>query len=207
MMQADFLGEGKFARLAVYHSVRKFVDQCTVHTMTHVFNSSTAADYNGVREVRMLATLLGIYPVQVQLVPDPLDEVVEVQVQVTADDSAVRLISEAVHFLHTNSVDLVVDIQARHILAVAQQHVNKLVDSDVFADHDITVMNLVALQDGTDHLLINLGQRQTHGLRHNNATTRLFLENNIGLRLVQTNADIIQLLLEKRALLRRLGRI
>ena len=93
MMQADFLGEGKFARLAVYHRVRKFVDQCTVHTMTHVFNRSTAADYNGVREVRMLATLLGIYPVQVQLVPDPLDEVVEVQVQVTADDSAVRPIS------------------------------------------------------------------------------------------------------------------
>ena len=68
-------------------------------------------------------------------------------------------------------------------------------------------MNLVPLQDGADHLFVNLGEREAHGLGHHNPAGALALEDHVRPLLVQPHTDILKLLFEQRALLRRLGRV
>lgn len=53
------------------------------------------------------------------MLPDFLEEAIEVESHVAADDNGVGLFGNEVHFLHGNSVDFVVAIKAFDVLSVA----------------------------------------------------------------------------------------
>lgn len=197
MVETDFLGSGELAALAVYERVLELFGERPVYLVTDVFDRGTLSHHQWIREVGSLSALFGVDAVDAELVPHGVLEVVNVEVLFDRDDDRVGLSRELVHLLHADRVDLVVDVEAGDVVAVTEHHVDELVDSDVLSEHDIDVVHLVSLQDGTDHLFVNLGECETHGLGDDDTTGVLFAEDHIGLGLVETDTDGLEFPFEK----------
>lgn len=61
-------------------------------------------------EIGVLSSLLGIYPQQVQVLPDSLHQVVHVQVHFTAHHDSVGGSGQLIYLFDRNRVDLVVTL-------------------------------------------------------------------------------------------------
>ncbi|KAI3481758.1 hypothetical protein L1887_55605 [Cichorium endivia] len=198
VIEAHLLARGELAALAVDEGILELVDEGAVDLVTDVFDRGALAHHQWIREVGTLAALLGVDAVHAELVPHDVLEIVDVEVGFDRDDDRVGLPGELVHLFHADRVDLVVDVEAGDVVAVAEHDIDEFVDGDVLPEHDVYVVHLVALEDGADHPLVDLGEREAHGLGDDDASGVLLAEDDVWLGLVEADADGLELLLEQR---------
>lgn len=126
--------------------------------VAHMFNCCATTYDQTVFKIRKLASSFGIHSHQVQLLPDGFHQIIHVEVLLARNDDRVRLTCQPVHLLHCDLVNLVVAliiesyqsglsiespfmtyVDALDVSPVAQNHINKLVDRDIFTNDDISV--------------------------------------------------------------------
>ena len=74
------------------------------------------------------------------------------------DASILRILHEVIDILNRNGIDLVVDIDALHILAISLDSINQVFNIIVTVELDMAIVDLVLLHDTLDHTLIDLSQ-------------------------------------------------
>lgn len=133
-----------------------------VDPVAHILNGAVVAHNERLAKVRVGALALGVDAHEVELLPAPVDDVLDAEVELAAHDDGVVLARELVEEVERDAVDLVVDVQALDVLAVVlHDDVDEVVDGDVLvADEHLAVEDLVVAEDVVDHLLVNsLGGR------------------------------------------------
>ena len=74
------------------------------------------------------------------------------------DASILRILHEVIDILNRNGIDLVVDIDALHILAISLDSIDQVFNIIVTVELDMAIVDLVLLHDALDHTLIDLSQ-------------------------------------------------
>ena len=74
------------------------------------------------------------------------------------DAGILRILHELIDILNRNSIDLVVDIDALHILAISLDSIDQVLNIIVAIELDVAIVDLVLLHDTLDHSLIDLSQ-------------------------------------------------
>ena len=74
------------------------------------------------------------------------------------DASILRILHEVIDILNRNGIDLVVDIDALHILAISLDSIDQVFNIIVTVELDMAIVDLVLLHDTLDHTLIDLSQ-------------------------------------------------
>eukprot|EP00160_Parvularia_atlantis_P021656 Unigene9472_Nuclearia_a/m.28918 Unigene9472_Nuclearia_a/g.28918 ORF Unigene9472_Nuclearia_a/g.28918 Unigene9472_Nuclearia_a/m.28918 type:complete len:389 (-) Unigene9472_Nuclearia_a:1-1167(-) len=171
----------------------------------HMLHGRAAPQDQPAGKVRVLAAPLGVDADQVQVLPDLLDQVVQVEVLGRADHDRVGQARQPVHFLDGHLINLVVAVEALHVLAPPDDNVDKLVGRRVLADDDLSVEDLVLVQDHVDHLLVQV--RELDRRVERDAAALLDLEVDVGWPRVEPDADVVQLLCQKLALDLALARV
>lgn len=65
----------------------------------------------------------------------------------TSDDSRVWLTGEAIHIFNRDDINLVVDVQALDVLAIAFNDIDQVVRRGVFTEKNFAVVHLVLVKD------------------------------------------------------------
>uniref|UniRef100_A0A8W7Q3G9 Uncharacterized protein n=1 Tax=Anopheles coluzzii TaxID=1518534 RepID=A0A8W7Q3G9_ANOCL len=177
-----------------------FVD--VPHTSAYL---NCAASNQAIVKVGRCARFLRVHADQLQVLPQHLQQVVQVEVHIAAHHHRERLAGQPVHLLDRDLIDLVVHVDARQIDPVAGHHVDELVLRAVLPEQDLRVENLERVQYRLYHLFVAPGQRA--GRVKADATPLLDLEVDVGLALVQPQPDRLQLVLEQIPVHVRLGRV
>ena len=97
----------------------------------------------GFDEVGGLAAALRVDSRKSQVLPNMIDQNINIQLIVHAHHRAVRHPREPVDFLNRNGVDLVVHVKALDVFPVPQAHVDEVINAAVFAEKDFSVVDLV----------------------------------------------------------------
>lgn len=153
----------KLGRLAPDKRVAEVGDNGSVDAVADVLDRRAFTETDGVCQVGLRATLLGVdcrfreergewgQPGQgarpdatdrpqtldeCELLPDPLEEVVKVEIGLARDGERHVESGESVDLLDRDRVNLVVDIEAGDVFPVAEEDVNELILVNVLADHD-----------------------------------------------------------------------
>ena len=74
------------------------------------------------------------------------------------DAGILRILHELIDILNRNGIDLVVDIDALHILAISLDSIDQVFNIIVTVELDMAIVDLVLLHDTLDHTLIDLSQ-------------------------------------------------
>ena len=74
------------------------------------------------------------------------------------DAGILRILHELIDILNRNGIDLVVDIDALHILAISLDSIDQVFNIIVTVELDMAIVDLVLLHDALDHTLIDLSQ-------------------------------------------------
>jgi len=143
-----------------------------------------------VREVRARSLSLRVGAHQPQHVPQLLPQNVKPQFVHCRNHCVVRILRYCVHFFQRDCVDFVVDVEALHVLPIAFDAIDEVVDVVVAPEVDVSVVDLVLLEDVLDHLLVDLGElciRVEH-----NSSSLLDLDRNVWSLLVESDADVFE---------------
>uniref|UniRef100_A0A182U889 Uncharacterized protein n=1 Tax=Anopheles melas TaxID=34690 RepID=A0A182U889_9DIPT len=177
-----------------------FVD--VPHTSAYL---NCAASNQTIVKVGRCARFLRVHADQLQVFPQHLQQVVQVEVHIAAHHHRERLAGQPVHLLDRDLVDLVVHVDARQIDPVAGDHVDELVLRAVLPEQDLRVENLERVQYRLYHLFVAPGQRA--GRVKADPAPLLDLEVDVGPALVQPQPDRLQLVLEQIPVHVRFGRV
>ena len=140
-------------------------------------------------EVWCLTSALRVDAHQAKLIPDFIKKDIDAKFHVDRDASVLRVVSNCVNIFDRDGIDLVVDVDALHILAIAFNRVDQVTDIVVSIELHVGVVDLVLLHDGLDHALIDLGQ--LHGCTEMDTTGFLRLDNDLGFFFVETDACVL----------------
>jgi hypothetical protein len=102
--------------------------------MADVRHCCTITQNNAFGQVRFLAAFLREHLDQIQVFPYFLDQVVQIQSHVTRYDDGVGYAGQAIEFFDGNLIDFIVDVQARHVNAIAHDDVDEIVSTAVFSE-------------------------------------------------------------------------
>lgn len=102
--------------------------------VTDVLDRDASPQDETVVEVWRLSWFLRVDTNESQVLPERLEQVVQVQLHVATDDNRMRLPCDSVHFLQRNLIDLVVNVKAGHVNSVSRNHIDKVVSRAVFAE-------------------------------------------------------------------------
>ena len=148
-------------------------------------------------EVRGAAAALAEDAHEAHGVPHARQQVVEVQLEVHGHDDRVRLPRELLDVLERDHVDLVVDVEAPHVLAVPVDDVDELVRAVVAAEQDLAVVEPELVQDRVHRLRGVVAElRQRHRRVELDAARRLLHERDVRRRLVQPQPHGLELPLQ-----------
>ena len=164
---------------------------------------------DAVVKVGRATRLLGVHADEVKVLPQLVLKVLQIELHLAAektrfqgckqtfvfiisspDDHAVRLPSQPIYLLEGDLVDLVVNVEAGHVHAVALDDVDKLVGAAVLAKEYLRVEDLVFVQDHLHQLLVHPGEG--HGRVKADAAGLLLLEVNVRGPLVQPDSYALQ---------------
>jgi hypothetical protein len=104
-----------------------------------------------------------VNPNQRQLLPTPLNHILDPEIELTAHNHGMRLACQLIQVRDPDTVDLVVHVQALDVLPVVfHDCVDEVVYGGVFvADEDLAVEHLVVFEDVVEHFLVEvLGRRR-----------------------------------------------
>ena len=168
-----------------------------VDSVTEVEHAALGARNNDGRiVVRDLSLGLCVDSDQVQVVPDLGHQVVKVPFVLSTDGHVVRELVEQVKLLNRDSVNLVEDIDAWDIDAIAFNDIDKVIHGVVFLELNVAVGNPVLVQDSTNGVVRHLGHLAAVRLRNVNSTTILSLESDLRRLLVQADSETFQFTLD-----------
>ena len=126
--------------------------------ITNILDGNSAAEDDSIIKVWWMSRFLGVDPDQLQLLPEHLHQVVQVQLHVARDHHVVLAPGQPVHFLQGYPVNLVVDVDALHVDSGAKDGVDELVRSGVLPKQNLSIVDLVFMQDQADSFLVHVGQ-------------------------------------------------
>ena len=155
--EADPL-RGVFGRSSPHQGVLELVDERPVNAVANVLDGRPVAHDESVLEIGPVAALFRVDADERQGIPYLFEEIVEVEFHVHGDDDGVGLMGDPVHFLDGNLVDLVVDIEARHVDGFTIDNVYEVVRSGVLSEQHLGVVDLILVEDGPHHLLVHPGE-------------------------------------------------
>mmetsp|Transcript_9571 Transcript_9571/g.23022 ORF Transcript_9571/g.23022 Transcript_9571/m.23022 type:complete len:257 (-) Transcript_9571:385-1155(-) len=138
---------------------------------------------------------LGVDAQEAKVVPDHLDEAIEVPVQVRADGAVVRELVDDVELLERDLVDLVDGVDARDVHSGALDHVHHVVNATVALEMDVGVVDAVLGADGLDRFEVELWVGDARG--QGDAPLVLLLEGQRRGLLVQPDAEPLELVLDE----------
>lgn len=118
-----------------------------------------------------------------------------------------RALVNDVELFDANLVDLVENVDARHINAVAFDDVNQLVNSRVLSEVEVSVRNFELGGDGLHSLFAHVSHVKVHGLDDVDSALILALDDNVWRLLVEPQAKAFQLVLDLATVCQRLDDI
>lgn len=125
-----------------------------MNRMANVLNGNAPSQDQSVVKVWRCAWFLGVHSDQAELLPQRLQQIVQVQLHVATDDNAVWLPGQTIHLLDGNLIDLVVHIETGQIDAIGRHHIDELVLRAVFAEQNFGVEDLKRVQNSLHHFLV-----------------------------------------------------
>ena len=72
-----------------------------------------------------------------------------------------RILHELIDIFNRNGIDLVIDIDALHILAISLDSIDQVFNIIIAIELDVAIVDLVLLHDTLDHSLIDLSERHS----------------------------------------------
>ena len=136
-----------------------------VNSVTEVHHAALGAGNNDGRlVVRDLALGLCVDSDQVQVVPNLGHQIVEVPFVLSADRDVMRELVKQVELLNRDSVNLVEDVDAWDVDAIAFDDIDKVIHGTVFLELDVSVGDFVLVKDGTNGVIRHLGHLAAVGL-------------------------------------------
>ena len=152
------------------------------------------------------AARLGVDAQHADAAPDALEQVVEAPAVLGRDHDVVGHAVEQVELLDGDGVDLVHDVERGHVDAVALDHVDEVVHGAVgLPDRDVRVVQAVLGADGAHRGLVELGLREHGAVGH--AALGLAHEVDVGARLVEADAEALELALDDALVRHGLARV
>lgn len=129
----------------------EILEQAFMDLDTEVSNRAVLSRQDDRRIVIWNLTLwLGVDSDEILIVPNGLQQFVEVPSEHTSDGHVVRNLVEHFELFHADHVDLVEHVDARHVLSVALDSVDQVVFCGVAVQVDVRVEKSVLLRDGSD---------------------------------------------------------
>ncbi|KAJ8530370.1 hypothetical protein ON010_g14542 [Phytophthora cinnamomi] len=176
--------------------VLEFLEQRLVDTLAEILDRGRLLVQNDGRVViGQLAARLGVNADHVAVVPDHLEQLVEVPAVVRRDNDVMRDLVDDGQLLDRELVDLVEHVEARDVDAVALDLVDELVHGHVGAQRHVGVVDLVLVQDLVDRVGVQLALRD-RGLEVD-AAALLAAEDHVGRLLVEADAEALELELDE----------
>lgn len=132
--------------------------ETAVDAVAHVLDGAVAPHNERLAKVRISALALGVDADEPQLLPAPVDDVLDAEVELAAHHHGLRLPGKLVEEVERDAVDLVVHVETLDVLAVVlHDDINEVVDRGILVtDEYLAVKHLVITQDVVDHLLVNV---------------------------------------------------
>mmetsp|Transcript_1276 Transcript_1276/g.2258 ORF Transcript_1276/g.2258 Transcript_1276/m.2258 type:complete len:268 (-) Transcript_1276:369-1172(-) len=161
--------------------------------------------HNRIVPVGILALWLGVDSHHVAILPNLLEQALQVPLQVATDGAVVLHLIEKLQLLQAKGVDLVHHVDARNVDSVSLDHVNELVHGRVAPKYEVRRDDSVLLADGSDGFLVDFRQR----VRVDDIQAALILpsEGDVGRGLVQAHAKTFELVVNEILVGQRLGRV
>ncbi len=131
---------------------------------------------------------------QFEIVPHLFQQAVVVPLVVRGDGHAVGNLADDVQFLYADLIDLVQEVDAGDVRAVALYHVDEVVRRCIVFKGDVCAADAVLRQDRLDQVQVELGLGD-QALKVD-ASLVLSFEDNVGRGLVQADAEALQLFLD-----------
>lgn len=155
--QSDSLGDVPCARPPDQRILERVLER-PVDGVAHVLDGTVAPHDERLVKVGLHALALGVDADEAQLLPAPVDDVLDPEVELAAHDHRVRLARQLVQEVERHAVDLVVHVQALDVLAVVlHDDVDEVVHGRVLvANEDLAVEDLVVAEDVVEHLLVEI---------------------------------------------------
>ena len=169
----------------------ELIEQITMNLHDGRLDSETMATScheNWLFKVRCLATSLCINANQAELLPNFVQHDVNTEVHMDRDAAVQGLAHKILDLFNRDSVDLVVNIDALEVLAVALDSINQVTDIVVAIKFDVRVVDLLLMHDTFDHFIIDF--RQRHVRREDNTTSLLRLDHDVWLLFVHSDASV-----------------
>lgn len=128
-----------------------------MNPVTHILDGAITPHNQRLAKVGVVPLPLGVNPDQVQLLPAPVNHILDAEVQLARHDNRVGLAGELVEEVKGDGVDLIVDVEALDVLAVVgHDDVDEVVDGTVLvSDEDFAVEDLVVAEDVHDHFFVD----------------------------------------------------
>jgi len=74
----------------------------------------------------------------------------------TTDNDGIGSSCDFINVFNGDAIDFVVDVQALDIFSISFNNVDELINSDIFSQKNISIMDLILVQDISNHSLIEL---------------------------------------------------
>ena len=118
--------------------ILKGILQRPVNLITDIFDSRVLSDDQRLVEIWQIAVALCVDTQQVELLPAPLDNIIDSKVLRTRHDASLWLACQRIEEFEGDSVDLVVGIKTVDVSAVVGKNdVDELINSDVMCSSRI----------------------------------------------------------------------
>lgn len=150
---------------------------------------------DGCLVIRDLSFGLGVDTNQVQVLPNLLDQLVEVPLVLGGDGHVVGHLRDDVEFFDGDLIDLVHGLDAGSVDSVAFDNVDELVDSAVLFEVDVSVGNPVLVADGFDGVFVHFGEFEAVSFHDTETALILALDVDLRWSLVESDSETFQLTL------------
>ena len=184
----------EFDRCAPHHRVPELPNHSPVDPVAKTFNS-TEISRNDNRSliIRIFPLRLGVNSEQIQIIPHPVDQFVQIPPQMSSDRHIVINLVKNVQLLKSNRIDFVESVQAGDVLSVAFNYIDNIVFSCVAFYEDIRVADSVLFQYSLDGIVADFISIDHSGDGHPSLV--LSLEIDVRRYFVQSDSKTLQLVL------------
>ena len=127
-MVFSYLLRVEFDWCSPYHGVSELPDHSPVNSITKVLDCwPIPGDDNRGIIVRIFSFGFGIDSNQVQILPHPIDKLIQIPSKMTSNGDIMINLIQNIQFLKSNSINFVQCIQARNIFSIALYHINYII--------------------------------------------------------------------------------
>ena len=153
----------------------------------------TTGNNHGCLVVRNLSLGLGVNTDEIQIVPNSFHQFVEVPLVLSADGHVMREFVKQIELFDGDGVNLVENIDARDIDAVAFDDVDEVIHGVVLLKVDVAVGDFVLVQNRSDRVVSHLVHCAAVSPRNVDSTAIFSLQSNSRLFCVESDAETCEL--------------